>query len=85
MSENRTKLNFLRILISDCFFKNLIVFLSLIFRSPDRTSGLHVTFVQKNDGRTTLSPQQNGEYTQMMDKCTDILQKVQKHVQNNNI
>ncbi|XP_055295668.1 mitogen-activated protein kinase-binding protein 1 isoform X6 [Sitodiplosis mosellana] len=56
--------------------------LTKITNKPSERSGHHVTFA-KNDSR--ISTQQNGEYTQMMDKCTDILQKVQKHVQNNNI
>ncbi|XP_031618833.1 uncharacterized protein LOC116337970 isoform X3 [Contarinia nasturtii] len=57
----------------------------ITLNKPSERSGHHVTFAPKTETRTTLSSQQNGEYTQMMDKCTDILQKVQKHVQNNNI
>lgn len=43
-----------------------------------------IFFLLFSASATTKSPQENGEYTQMMDKCTNILQQVQKHVQHNN-
>lgn len=45
------------------------------------TFSVSVSFFSSN--ATTKTMQENGEYTQMMDKCTNILQKVQNHVQHN--
>ena len=45
------------------------------------SGGNNVTF-HPNTTDNRSHNMQNGDYVEMFDKCTDILHKVQKHVQN---
>lgn len=51
----------------------LIIISIFLFSSSSENSN-----VNQN---VTINTEQNDDYVQMMDKCTDILQRVQKHVQ----